>query len=88
MVEHKNRYKRGTLMAEIDDLVMQIEQLKIENKRLTSQLKIANREIDRCHKTIDRYEKMVHAEANLLDECAKNMRTYSDNIQELYEKGR
>ena len=72
-------------MAEINDLVMQIKQLEIENKRLTSQLKMANREIDRCHKTIDRYEKMVHAEANLLDECAKNMRMYSDNIQELYE---
>ena len=72
-------------MAEIDDLVMQIERLEIDNRRLKAQLRLANREIDRCHKTIDRYEKMVHAEANLLDECAKNMRTYSDNIQELYE---
>ena len=68
-------------MAEIDDLVMQIE-------RLENELKIANREIEICHKTIDRYEKMVHAEANLLDECAKNMRTYSDNIQELYGQGK
>lgn len=72
-------------MAEIDDLVMQIKQLEADNKRLTSQLKFANKEINKCHKTIDRYEKMVHAEANLLDECAKNMRMYSDNIQELYE---
>ena len=72
-------------MAEIDDLVMQIKQLEADNKRLKIQLRLANREIDRCHKTIDRYEKTVHAEANLLDECAKNMRMYSDNIQELYE---
>lgn len=75
-------------MAEIDDLVMQIEQLEIDNRRLKAQLKIANKEIDKCHKTIDRYEKMAHAEADLLDECAKNMRTYSDNIQELYEQGK
>lgn len=68
-------------MAEIDDLVMQVE-------RLENELKIANREIEICHKTIDRYEKMVHAEANLLSECAKNMRTYSDNIQKLYEQGK
>ena len=73
-------------MAEIDDLVMQIERLEIDNRTLKAQLRLANKEIDRCHKTIDRYEKMVHAEANLLDECAKNMRTYSDNIQELYEQ--
>lgn len=72
-------------MAEIDDLVMQIKQLEIDNRRLTSQLKMAHKEIDRCHKTIDRYEKTVHAEANLLSECAKNLRMYSDNIQELYE---
>lgn len=64
---------------------MRIERLEIDNRRLKAQLRLANKEIDRCHKTIDRYEKMVHAEANLLDECAKNMRTYSDNIQELYE---
>lgn len=72
-------------MSEIDDLVMQIERLEIDNRRLKAQLRLANREIDRCHKTIDRYEKTFHAEANLLDECAKNMRMYSDNIQELYE---
>jgi len=68
-------------MAEIDDLVMQVEQLENE-------LKIANREIEICHKTIDRYEKMVHAEANLLSESAKNLRMYSDDIQELYEQGK
>ena len=75
-------------MAETDDLSKRIEQLEIENKRLTSQLNIANREINRCWKAIDRYEKMVHAEANLLSECAKNMRMYSDNIQELYGQGK
>ena len=75
-------------MAEIDDLVTKIEKLEKENKRLAIQLKLANREIDKCHKTIDRYEKMVHAEANYLDECAKNMRMYSDNILELYEQGK
>lgn len=75
-------------MAEIDGLVTKIEKLEKENKRLKSQLKMANREIGRCHKTIDRYEKMVHAEGNLLDECAKNLRMYSDNIQELYEQGK
>lgn len=75
-------------MAEIDDLVTKIEKLEKENKRLAFQLKIANKEIDKCHKTIDRYEKMVHAEANLLSECAKNLRMCSDNIQELYEQGK
>lgn len=75
-------------MAEKDDLTMRVEQLEADNKRLKAKLKFANKEIDRCHKTIDRYEKTVHAEANLLDECAKNMRMYSDNIQELYEQGK
>lgn len=75
-------------MAEIDDLVVKIEKLEKENKRLAFQLKLTNKEINKCHKTIDRYEKMVHAEANLLDECARNMRMYSDNIQELYEQGK
>ena len=75
-------------MAEIDNLVTKIEKLEKENKRLAFQLKLTNKEIDKCHKTIDRYEKMVHAEANLLDECAKNLRMYSDNIQELYEQGK
>lgn len=74
-------------MAEIDDLVTKIEKLEKENRRLASQLKIANKEIAICHKTIDRYEKTFHAEANLLSELAQNMRTYSDNIQELYEQG-
>ena len=55
-------------MAEIDDLVMQVKRLEIDNRRLKNKLKFANKEIDRCHKTIDRYEKMVHAEANLLEE--------------------
>ena len=72
-------------MDESDDLIVQIKQLEADNKRLKLQLRLANKEIDRCHKTIDRYEKTFHAEANLLDECAKNMRMYSDNIQELYE---
>lgn len=44
-------------MAEIDDLVMQIERLETDNRRLKNQLKFANKEIDRCHKTIDRYKK-------------------------------
>ena len=75
-------------MTETDDLTIRIEQLEADNKRLKVQLRLANKEIDRCHKTIDRYEKTFHAEANLLDECAKNMRMYSDNIQELYEQGK
>ena len=75
-------------MAEINDLVMQIKQLEADNKRLKAQLKFANKKINKCHKTIDCYEKMVHAEANYLDECAKNMRMYSDNILELYEQGK
>ena len=73
-------------MTETDDLTIRIEQLEADNKSLKAQLRLANKEIDRCHKTIDRYEKTFHAEANLLDECAKNMRMYSDNIQELYEQ--
>lgn len=75
-------------MAEIDDLVMQIERLEIDNRRLTSQLKIANREIDRCWKTIDRYEKMIEDEVEHIGKCVKDMKTYSDNIQELYEQGK
>lgn len=75
-------------MAEIDDLVMQIEQLKIENKRLTSQLKIANREINRCWTAINRYQKMIEDESEHFSKCAKNLRMYSDNIQELYEQGK
>ena len=75
-------------MAEIDDLIMRVEQLEADNKSLKAQLKFANKEINKCHKTIDCYEKMVHAEANHLNECAKNMRMYSDNILELYEQGK
>lgn len=75
-------------MAEIDDLVMQIEQLKIENKRLTSQLKIANREINRCWTAINRYQKMIDDEVEHIGKCVKDMKTYSGNIQELYEQGK
>lgn len=75
-------------MAEIDDLVMQIEQLKIENKRLTSQLKIANREINRCWSAINRYQKMIEDEVEHIGKCVKAMKTYSDNIQELYKQGK
>lgn len=71
-----------------DDLIVQIEQLEKENKRLTSQLKIANREINRCWKTINRYEKMIEDEVEHISKCIKNMKTYSDNIQELYEQGK
>ena len=75
-------------MAEIDDLVMQIERLEIENKRLTSQLKIANREINRCWSAINRYQKMINDESEHFSKCAKDLKTYSDNIQELYEQGK
>ena len=67
-----------------DDLIVQIEQLEIENKRLTSQLKIANREIDRCWKMINRYEKMIDDEVEHIGKCVKDMKKYSNNIQELY----
>lgn len=75
-------------MAEIDDLIMRIEQLEIENKRLTSQLKIANREVNRCWKAINRYEKMIDDEVEHLGKCVKDMKGYSDNIQKLYEQGK
>lgn len=75
-------------MAEIDDLVMQIEQLKIENKRLTSQLKIANREINRCWTAINRYQKMIDDEVEHIGKCVKGMKEYSNNIQELHEQGK
>lgn len=75
-------------MAEIDDLVMQIEQLEIENRRLTTQLKIANREVNRCWTAINRYQKMIEDESEHFSKCAKDLKTYSDNIQELYEQGR
>ena len=75
-------------MIEIDDLSMRIEQLEVENKRLTTQLKFANKEIDKCHKTINRYEKMIEDEVEHIGRCITNMKTYSDNIQELYEQGK
>lgn len=75
-------------MAEIDDLVMQIERLETDNKRLTSQLKIANREINRCRTAINRYQKMIEDESEHFSKCAKDLKTYSDNIQELYEQGK
>ncbi len=74
-------------MAEIDDnLSMRIKQLEIENKRLTIQLKIANKEINRCWKAIGRYEKMIDDEVEHIGKCVKNMKEYSNNIQELYEQ--
>lgn len=70
-----------------DDLIVQIEQLEKENKRLTSQLKIANREINRCWTAINRYQKMIKDEVEHIGKCVKDIKTYSDNIQELYEQG-
>ena len=75
-------------MAEIDDLVMQVERLEIDNKRLTTQLKIANREINRCWRTINRYQKMIEDESEHFSKCANYLKTYSDNIQKLYEQGK
>lgn len=71
-----------------DDLIVQIEQLEKENKRLTSHLKIANREINRCWRTINRYQKMIEDESKHFSKCANDLKTYSDNIQELYEQGK
>ena len=39
-------------MAEIDDLVMQIERLETDNRRLKNQLKFANKEIDKKYENI------------------------------------
>ena len=75
-------------MAEMEDLVVRIEQLEKENKRLATQLKIANKEIDKCHKAIDRYEQMIDDEVEHISKCVKDMKTYSNNIQKLYEQGR
>lgn len=75
-------------MTEIDDLVMQIERLEIENKQLTSKLNIAMREIYKCHIAINRYQKMVEDKSEHFSRLAKDMKTYSDNIQELYEQGK
>lgn len=72
-------------MAETDDnLSMRIKQLEIENKRLTGLLKIAHKEIDRCWKAIERYEKMIDDEVEHIGKCVKDMKEYSNNIQELY----
>lgn len=71
-----------------DDLSMRIEQLEIDNRRLKAQLKIANREIDRCWKAINRYQKMINDESEHFSRLAKDMKMYSDNIQELYEQGK
>lgn len=71
-----------------DDLSMRIEQFEIENKRLTSQLKIANREINRCWTAINRYQKMIDDEVEHIGKCVKDMKEYSNNIQELYEQGK
>ena len=72
----------------MDDLSKRIEQLEIDNRRLTSQLKIAKREINRCWRTINRYQKMINDESEYFSKCAKDLKTYSDNIQELYEQGK
>ena len=73
-------------MAEIDDLVMQIERLEIENRRLTNQLNLANREVNRCWKAINRYQKMIDDESEYFSQLAKDMKTDSDNIQEFYKQ--
>lgn len=72
----------------MDDLIKQIEQLEKENKRLITQLKIANKEIDRCWSAINRYQKMIEDESEHFSECANNLKTYSNNIQKLYEQGK
>ena len=73
-------------MTEKDDLVTQIERLEIENKRLTSQLKIANREINRCWTAIHRYQEMINDESEHFSQLAEDMKTCSDNIQKFYEQ--
>ena len=73
-------------MAEIDDLVMQIERLKSENRRLTSQLNLANREVNRCLRAIKRYQIMIDDDSEHFSRLAKDMKTYSDNIQEFYKQ--
>ena len=75
-------------MAEMEDLVARIEQLEKENKRLTIQLKIANKEIDKCHKAIDRYEQMIEDESKHFSRLAEDLKKYSDTIQKLYEQGK
>lgn len=75
-------------MAEMEDLVVRIEQLEKENKRLTIQLKIANKEIDKCHNAINRYEQMIEDEVNHICRRVRDMKEYSNNIQKLYEQGK
>ena len=78
-------------MAEMEDLIKQIElleRLEKENKRLTIQLKIANKEIDKCHIAIDRYEQMIDDESKHFSRLAEDLKRYSDNIQKLYEQGK
>lgn len=72
----------------MDDLIKQIEQLEKENKRLATQLKIANREINRCWSAINRYQKMIEDESKHFSKCANDLKTYSNNIQKLYEQGK
>lgn len=72
----------------MDDLIIQIEQLEKENKLLTTQLKIANKEIDKCHNAIDRYEQMIEDESKHFSRLAEDLKKYSDNIQKLYEQGK
>lgn len=75
-------------MAEMEDLVVRIEQLEKENKRLTIQLKIANKEIDKCHNAINRYEQMIEDESKHFSRLAEDLKKYSDTIQKLYEQGK
>ena len=70
------------------DLVMKVERLEIENKRLTSLLKIANKEIDKCHKAIERYEQMIDTEVEHICRHVRDMKTFGDTIQKLYEQGK
>lgn len=73
-------------MAEIDDLVKLIERLETDNRRLRNQLNLANREVNRCWKAINRYQKMIDDESKHFSQLAKDLKMYSDNIQEFYEQ--
>lgn len=72
----------------MDDLIIQIERLEKENKRLAIQLKIANKEIDKCHNAINRYEQMIEDESKHFSRLAEDLKKYSDTIQKLYEQGK
>lgn len=74
-------------MAEMDDLSKRIEQLEIENKLLTSQLRFAIKEINKCHKMLERYEKIIDDEVEHICKSAKDLKDYSDVVRQLYEKG-